>query len=94
MAQSLIHQHDRKHRFGDRCRADADARIMPSVRVDDDGAARFVDRTTVERIEEVGLTAIDTTMSCPVEIRRESRRRCSKGIRPESSHRSVRCLSA
>ena len=35
MPQRVIHQHQREHRFGDRRRADADARIVAAVRVDD-----------------------------------------------------------
>ena len=40
VAQRVVHQHDREHRFGDRRRADADARVVPAVRVDDDRTAR------------------------------------------------------
>ena len=69
VAQRVIHQHQRQHRLGDRRRADADAGIVPAVRVDDDRRRRPCRSSArSRRIDDVGLTAIATTMSCPVEM--------------------------
>ena len=95
MAQRVVDQHQREHRLGDRRRANADARIVAAVRVDDHRLAVDVDRMAVEADRRRRLDR-DGARRCPV------RSRCRRGCRPPgstgspaaSSRRSARCRAA
>ena len=68
MAQRVVDQDECEHRFGDRRRANADARIVAAMRLDVAALPRVSIVRRGRRMLDVGLIAIDTTMSCPVEM--------------------------
>jgi hypothetical protein len=68
MAQGMIHQDQRQHGFGNRRRTDANTGVVTPF----GGHLNGIAVTSIERrawaIDEVGLIAILTTISWPVEM--------------------------
>ena len=69
VAQRVVHQHQRQHRFGDGRGADADAGVVAAVGFHQTPAvpSRSIERRG-RRMLEVGLMAMLTTTSWPVEM--------------------------